>query len=82
MPLVPLDSLTILAIVDNELDPISPAPPVVKASGGLGTIAVTKGKTILDRGGKDGLPPVKEVSMEQICCAAHGLSLMIVRSKS
>ena len=73
--LEPLDSIEILAIVDNELDPISPAPPIVTASGRISDIGLTKGRQIGDEvGGGD----VREIGMEQICCAAHGLSLIIV----
>lgn len=73
--LKPLDNLDILAIVDNEVDPMSPAPPVVSVTGRLGDVALTKGKPVGDELGGGN---VKELSMEQICCGAHGLSLMIV----
>lgn len=73
--LISLDTLSILAIVDNETDPMSPAPPCVKATGRLGDVALGKGRPVGDeRGGG----VVKEVAMEQLCCGAHGLSLMIV----
>jgi 7,8-dihydropterin-6-yl-methyl-4-(beta-D-ribofuranosyl)aminobenzene 5'-phosphate synthase len=73
--LIPLDTLDILAIVENETDPMSPAPPCVTVTGRLGEVALGKGRLVGDvRGG--GI--VKEVAMEQLCCGAHGLSLMIV----
>lgn len=73
--LKPLDTLEILAIVDNEVDPISKSPACVSAVGGLGAVAMQKGKDVGDRRGGG---VVKEVAMEQVCCGAHGLSLMIV----
>jgi 7,8-dihydropterin-6-yl-methyl-4-(beta-D-ribofuranosyl)aminobenzene 5'-phosphate synthase len=78
--LFPLDELEILAIVDNELDPISPAPPIVEVSGRLGDVALQKGQTVHDRDDLDKGRVVKKLAMEQLCCAAHGLSLMIVSS--
>ncbi|KAF2707409.1 hypothetical protein K504DRAFT_411605 [Pleomassaria siparia CBS 279.74] len=76
--LVPLDSLSILAIVDNEVDPMSPAPPCVTAMGRLGDVALMKGKPV---GSERGGGIVKEVAMEQLCCGAHGLSLMITGTR-
>lgn len=72
--LTPLDSLEILAIVDNEVDPMSAAPPIVSASGRLGDVALTKGRDKSPSGGET----VKEIALDQLCCGAHGLSLMIV----
>jgi 7,8-dihydropterin-6-yl-methyl-4-(beta-D-ribofuranosyl)aminobenzene 5'-phosphate synthase len=73
--LIPLDTLDILAIVDNETDPMSPAPPCVTATGRLGEVALGKGRVIKE---ERGAGIVKELAMEQLCCGAHGLSLMIV----
>lgn len=73
--LIPLETLDILAIVDNETDPMSPAPPCVTATGRLGEVALGKGRVI---SGERGGGIVKELAMEQLCCGAHGLSLMIV----
>jgi 7,8-dihydropterin-6-yl-methyl-4-(beta-D-ribofuranosyl)aminobenzene 5'-phosphate synthase len=73
--LIPLDTLDILAIVDNETDPMSPAPPCVTATGRLGEVALGKGRVINE---ERGAGIVKELAMEQLCCGAHGLSLMIV----
>lgn len=76
--LVPLTNLEILAIVDNELDPLSPTPACVEVSGRLNDVAQERGATVHDRNDKNTGTVVKELAMEQICCAAHGLSLMIV----
>ncbi|KAF2864650.1 metallo-beta-lactamase superfamily protein [Massariosphaeria phaeospora] len=79
--LLPLDSLEILTVVDNEVDPISPAPSCVSASGRLGDVGFTKGKDVAgERGGGEGV--VKEISMEQLCCGAHGLSLVITGTRN
>lgn len=68
--LVELDSLEILVIVDNELDPISASQnPAVEQTGGLRTVGL--------RGQKLSNPDRHELAMENICCSAHGLSLMI-----
>ena len=76
--LVELDSLEILVIVDNELDPISACPnPAVQQSGGLKDIGLT-GKPLA--GGERGGAPL-ELRMDGICCGAHGLSLMITGVK-
>ncbi len=70
-----LDSLEILVIVDNELDPISPSPnPAVAQSGGMKTIGLNGPDLTKDpsRGGA-----ARELRMDHICCSAHGLSLLI-----
>ena len=71
--LVEIDSLEVLVIVDNELDPISRYPPAVLAMGNLAHIGMASPYRPEDRG-----EGVHEVRMDQICCGAHGLSLMIV----
>lgn len=70
--IVELDSLEILVIVDNELDPISPCPnETVQQSGGLRELGL--GGAVIDgRGGAK-----RELRMDSVCCSAHGLSLMI-----
>lgn len=74
--LVELDSLEILVIIDNELDPISASPnPAAEQTGGMRTIAAG-GPPLSDRAGA-----VKELRMDHICCSAHGLSLMITGTK-
>jgi 7,8-dihydropterin-6-yl-methyl-4-(beta-D-ribofuranosyl)aminobenzene 5'-phosphate synthase len=73
-PLVELDALEILVIVDNEVDPISTySNPAMQVSGNLVHIAMRSQTEVHDRGGA-----VKEIRMDSICCGAHGLSLMIV----
>jgi hypothetical protein len=75
MPLEEIDSIEILVIVDNEVDPISKYPQEgVTAYGNLADLARDSPYHPNGRGGKG----VHEVRMDQICCGAHGLSLMIV----
>jgi hypothetical protein len=74
MPLEEIDSLEILVIIDNEVDPISKYPQEgVTAYGNLADLARDSPYHPDDRG-----KGVHEVRMDQICCGAHGLSLMIV----
>lgn len=76
--LLELDSLEILVIIDNELDPISPCMnPAVQQFGGLRDVA-SRGKNPEDDiRGSDSF----ELRMNNICCSAHGLSLMITGVK-
>jgi 7,8-dihydropterin-6-yl-methyl-4-(beta-D-ribofuranosyl)aminobenzene 5'-phosphate synthase len=75
MALTEVDSLSIVAIIDNELDPISPCTnPLVEQTGGMGDLGFYSPHPAPGRGEKD-----KELQMSSICCGAHGLSLMIVR---
>lgn len=70
-----VDSLEAIVIVDNELDPLSPpAPDTVQVIGNLGHIAIKSDSNINDRGEAS-----KEMRMEDICCSAHGLSILVVR---
>jgi 7,8-dihydropterin-6-yl-methyl-4-(beta-D-ribofuranosyl)aminobenzene 5'-phosphate synthase len=73
-----LDSLQILVIIDNELDPISPSPnTAVTQSNGLKDIGINgPSRPAGTPGGA-----VKELRMDHICCSAHGLSLMITGTK-
>lgn len=74
-PLVEVDSVEILVIVDNEVDPISTySNPAIQASGNLVHIGMRSQTEIHGRGDAS-----KELRMDNICCGAHGLSLMIVR---
>lgn len=78
LDLLELDTLTITAIIDNELDPISPSPnAAVQQSGNLKDIAL-KGRKLQqnERGGA-----LAEFRMDEICCSAHGLSLLITGTK-
>lgn len=70
-----IDSLEATVIIDNELDPLSPpAPDTVQITGTLGTIGLSSRHNLADRGGA-----CKEMRMEDICCSAHGLSILVVR---
>jgi hypothetical protein len=70
-----VDSLEAIVIIDNELDPLSPpAPDTVQVSGNLGAIAMGSKHTLTDRG-----DACKELRLEDVCCAAHGLSILVVR---
>lgn len=73
--IVELDSIEIKVIVDNEVDPISPSGnPAVQYAGLLQGVPLEPLPPGHDRGDAKA-----EVMMENICCGAHGLSLMIVR---
>src|SRR5438045_2905080 len=72
--LTEIDSLEILVIVDNEVDPISTySNPAVQATGNVMHIGMRSQTLVSDRG-----DATKEIRMDRICCGAHGLSLMIV----
>ena len=72
--LVEVDSLEALVIVDNDLDPLSPiAPDTVQVSGLLGHLASNSPHKLNDRG-----DACKELRMEDVCCSAHGLSILVV----
>ena len=76
--LVELDSVEILVIIDNELDPISASPnPGVIQSGNLKDIAWREEPQQPDPDSE----PFREAKMENICCSAHGLSLMITGTR-
>lgn len=76
--LVEVDSIEIKVIVDNEVDPISPSGnPAVQYAGLMQGQPLDPLPPGDDRGGAQA-----ELKMENICCAAHGLSLMIVRAPS
>ena len=70
-----VDYLEALVIIDNELDPISQAAPdTVTMTGLLGSIGMNSQHPLTDRGGA-----CKEMRMDDICCSAHGLSILVVR---
>ncbi|KAJ5377671.1 uncharacterized protein N7496_005080 [Penicillium cataractarum] len=72
-----VDSLEAIVIIDNELDPISPpAPNTVQVAGNLGTIGMNSMHKLTDRGSA-----CKELRMEDICCSAHGLSILVTATK-
>lgn len=70
--LTELDSLEILVIVDNEVDPMS----TYKCEG-LTTSGnwVDHSRALNDPARGDAK---REMGMDTLCCGAHGLSLMIV----
>ncbi|EAW21782.1 MBL fold metallo-hydrolase [Aspergillus fischeri NRRL 181] len=75
--LVEIDSLEALVIIDNELDPLSPAAPdTVHVSGLMGSLATGSPHDLKDRGDAQ-----KELRMEDICCSAHGLSILVTATK-
>ncbi|RAK78565.1 MBL fold metallo-hydrolase [Aspergillus fijiensis CBS 313.89] len=76
--LVEVDSLEAVLLVDNDLDPMSTiAPDTVQVSGLMRTLATQSPHEISDRGDAH-----KELQMEDICCAAHGLSILVKATKN
>ncbi|PGH21412.1 hypothetical protein AJ80_03329 [Polytolypa hystricis UAMH7299] len=77
--LIEIDRLEALVIIDNELDIMSPVHNTgVQAAGLMGNIALDSDSTDGhddDRGGS------RELRMERICCAAHGLSVLVTATK-
>lgn len=69
-----VDSIEITAIVDNELDPISPS-----RHSGVKYNGFFRGVHPAPLAETDRADARVELRMDNICCAAHGLSLMIVR---
>ncbi|KNG82106.1 metallo-beta-lactamase superfamily protein [Aspergillus nomiae NRRL 13137] len=77
LDLVEVDSLEALVIIDNELDPLSPpAADTVQVSGLMGFLALQSTHELHDRG-----EAKKELQMEDICCSAHGLSILVTATK-
>ncbi|GKZ17171.1 hypothetical protein AbraIFM66951_001660 [Aspergillus brasiliensis] len=75
--LVDLDSLEATILIDNDLDPMSPVPAdTVEVTGLMRTLATSSPHDIHDRGDAH-----KELQMEDICCAAHGLSILVTATK-
>lgn len=77
--LIEVDSLEVLVIIDNELDPISTyqlPSTTLTATGNMMHIAHANPVLPIDRG-----PNTTELRMDNICCSAHGLSLMITATK-
>lgn len=72
--LVEVDALEVLVIVDNEVDPISSySIPGLTVSGQLADVARRAPLQDNDRGSAK-----FEIRLDNVCCGAHGLSLMIV----
>ncbi|KAL2866992.1 cytochrome P450 [Aspergillus lucknowensis] len=75
--LVEIDSLEAQIIIDNELDPMSTiAPDTVRVSGLMGHLAMGSPHHLKNRGDAD-----RELQMEDICCSAHGLSILLTATK-
>lgn len=74
--LVEIDSLEVVVIVDNEIDPITSYQiPDLKVNGQMADIALKEPLNSAERGGAS-----HEIRLDNVCCGGHGLSLMIVRS--
>ena len=71
-----IDLLDILVVVDNEVDPISSYQhPDLKVGGQMSDVAMRAPLPDGSRGGSK-----FEIRLDNVCCGAHGLSLMIVRN--
>lgn len=73
--LIELDSLEVVIIVDNEVDPMSPYPNPQFSSVSNRFIHFALNSPHIPQNRGEG---TKELKMSQLCCGAHGLSLMIV----
>ncbi|KAL5333878.1 cytochrome P450 [Aspergillus crustosus] len=77
LDLVEVDSLEAHIIIDNDLDPMSTiAPDTVQVSGLMGSLAMESPHHLDDRGDAH-----KELRMEDICCSAHGLSILLTATR-
>lgn len=73
--LTEIDSLEIQVIVNDELDPISPSPnPAVQVASRFMGIPLSPLPSDAQRG-----TAKMEMRMDNICYAAHGISLLLVR---
>ncbi|EEH19705.2 hypothetical protein PABG_01964 [Paracoccidioides brasiliensis Pb03] len=71
--LVEIDALEAVVVVDNDLDIMSPpAPNTVQVSGFLGELALNSPHHTHDRADVS-----KELHLEDVCCSAHGLSVLV-----
>jgi 7,8-dihydropterin-6-yl-methyl-4-(beta-D-ribofuranosyl)aminobenzene 5'-phosphate synthase len=76
--LAEIDALEVLVIVDNEVDPISSYKvPGLTVGGQLADVALLGPLHDGERGSAK-----FEIRMDNLCCGAHGLSLMIVGTLS
>jgi 7,8-dihydropterin-6-yl-methyl-4-(beta-D-ribofuranosyl)aminobenzene 5'-phosphate synthase len=75
--LIELDSLEVVMVIDNEVDPMSPYPNPQFSSVSNRFIHVALNSPHIPQNRGNG---TKEMKMSQLCCGAHGLSLMIVSS--
>ncbi|KAL4810569.1 beta-lactamase-like protein [Aspergillus unguis] len=77
MNLVEVDLLEAHVLIDNDLDPMSTiAPDTVQVSGLMGSLAMNSPHHLHDRGDAH-----RELQMEDICCSAHGLSVILTATK-
>ncbi|OJD27875.1 hypothetical protein ACJ73_00734 [Blastomyces percursus] len=75
--LAEIDALEAVVIIDNELDLMSPpAPGPVKVSRLIGEIGLTSPHHVHDRA-----EATKELRLEDVCCSAHGLSVLLTAIK-
>ncbi|OGM48990.1 hypothetical protein ABOM_003143 [Aspergillus bombycis] len=75
--LTEIDQLEVHVIVNDELDPISPSPnPAVQVASRFMGIPLSPLDSNTERGGAQ-----MEMRMDNICCAAHGLSLLLIATK-
>ncbi|PGH13681.1 hypothetical protein AJ79_03530 [Helicocarpus griseus UAMH5409] len=75
--LVEIDALEATVIIDNELDIMSPpAPDTIHVSGHLGEIAAKSPYHPHDRA-----EATRELRLEDVCCSAHGLSVLLTAIK-
>ena len=73
--LTEIDQLEVHVIVNDELDPISPSPnPAVQVASRFMGIPLSPLDSNTERGGAQ-----MEMRMDNICCAAHGISLLLVK---
>jgi len=75
--LIELDSLEVVIVLDNEVDPQSPYPNPQFSSVSNRFIHIALNSPHIPQNRGKG---TKELKMSQFCCGAQGLSLMIVRS--
>jgi 7,8-dihydropterin-6-yl-methyl-4-(beta-D-ribofuranosyl)aminobenzene 5'-phosphate synthase len=83
MSLIDVDKIEITVLVDNELDPITPSlhPEVTYAGLMRGLTLTPIPKNDHDHGHGTRGDAALELRMDSICCAAHGLSLLITATK-
>ncbi|KNG90642.1 hypothetical protein ANOM_001319 [Aspergillus nomiae NRRL 13137] len=75
--LTEIDQLEVHVIVNDELDPISPSPnPAVQVASRFMGIPLSPLDSNTERGGAQ-----MEMRMDNICCAAHGISLLLIATK-
>lgn len=73
--LIEVDTVTATVIVDNEIDVLSTTPSVIQNNGRMSNLIFSQPQVVHSRGGA-----TREVPMEAICCGAHGLSILVVRT--